>query len=249
MYPGRAPSTLSVIAPLVSFAGSPPAPAGPPAAPRGPSLRLIEIYASVQGESTFVGVPCVFIRLAGCNLRCTWCDSTFTFTGGEHREVDAIVEDALSFGIPLVEVTGGEPLVHRSAIPLMQKLVDRGATVLLETSGSRDIGEVPQAVHVILDFKPPDSGEERANLWSNVEKLKTKDEVKFVIGSRRDFEWSRDRVAEHRLDQRVGAVLFSPVWGKVEPKALVQWIVDERLPVRFQLQMHKVVWPQDERGV
>lgn len=214
-----------------------------------PRLRVIEVYPSVQGESTFAGVACVFVRLAGCNLRCTWCDSVFTFTGGEHRSVDALVEEACSFGIPLVEVTGGEPLVHRNAIPLMQQLIDRGCTVLLETSGSRDIGDVPQAVHIILDLKPPDSGEERANLWSNIPKLRKKDEVKFVIASRRDFEWSRDKVREYALDTRVGAVLFSPVWGKVEPRVLVEWILADRVPVRFQLQMHKVVWPPDERGV
>jgi 7-carboxy-7-deazaguanine synthase len=214
-----------------------------------PRLRVVEVYPSVQGESTFAGVACVFVRLAGCNLRCTWCDSVFTFTGGEHRTVDALVDEACSFGIPLVEVTGGEPLVHRNAIPLMQQLIDRGCTVLLETSGSRDIGDVPEAVHIILDLKPPDSGEERANLWSNIPKLRKKDEVKFVIASRRDFEWSRDKVREHALDTRVGAVLFSPVWGKVEPRLLVEWILADRVPVRFQLQMHKVVWPPDERGV
>lgn len=230
------------------------------------SLRVIEIYLSVQGESTFVGVPCVFIRLAGCNLRCTWCDSTYTFTGGQQRTVEAIVAEALKFDVPLVELTGGEPLVHRNAIPLMRALVAAGRTVLLETSGSRDIGEVPEPVHVILDLKPPDSGEERANLWTNIPKLRRKDEVKFVIASRRDFEWSRDRVREHALDERVGAVLFSPVWGEpasptrpgaqggpprssVDPKTLVAWILEERLPVRFQLQMHKVVWPAAERGV
>jgi 7-carboxy-7-deazaguanine synthase len=214
-----------------------------------PRLRVIEVYPSVQGESTFAGVACVFVRLAGCNLRCTWCDSTFTFTGGEHRSVAALVDEACSFGIPLVELTGGEPLVHRNAIPLMQQLVDRGCTVLLETSGSRDIGDVPEAVHIILDLKPPDSGEERANLWSNIPKLRQKDEVKFVIASRRDFEWSRDKVREHGLDTRVGAVLFSPVWGKVEPRLLVEWMLADRVPARFQLQMHKVVWPPDERGV
>lgn len=212
-------------------------------------LRTIEVYASVQGESTFVGVPCVFVRLAGCNLRCTWCDSTYTFTGGVHRSVDEVVDEACAFDIPLVEVTGGEPMVQRAAIPLMQRLLDRGRTVLLETSGSRDIAAVPDGVRIILDLKPPDSGEARANLWSNIPLLRSKDEVKFVIASRADFEWSRDRVREHALDQRAGAVLFSPVWGRVDPKDLVAWILEERLPVRFQLQMHKVVWPPDARGV
>lgn len=216
--------------------------------PPAERLRVIEVYPSVQGESTFVGVPCVFVRLAGCNLRCTWCDSTYTFTGGEHRSVDDVVEEACAFGIDVVEVTGGEPLVHKAAIPLMERLLARGKTVLLETSGSRDIGPVPTGVHVILDFKPPDSGEERANLWSNVEKLRAKDEVKFVLASRRDYEWACDVLRTHHLASRC-TVLFSPVFGKVEPRDLVEWILADRLPVRFQLQMHKVVWPPEQRGV
>ncbi|MDP2308707.1 MAG: radical SAM protein [Pseudomonadota bacterium] len=211
--------------------------------------RLIEVYTSVQGESTWVGLPCVFVRFAGCNLRCTWCDSVFTFKGGTNRPIDDIVAEVVATGIPLVEVTGGEPLVHRSAAPLMQALLDRGLTVLLETSGSRDIASVPAAVHIILDLKPPDSGEERANLWSNIPLLRRKDEVKFVIASRRDYEWSRGVVREHGLEDRVGAVLFSPAWGLVDPRELVEWIVADRLPVRFQVQMHKYVWPPEERGV
>lgn len=209
-------------------------------------LRLTEVYVSVQGESTFVGVPCAFVRLTGCNLRCTWCDSTFTFKGGTHRSVDDVVAEVHALGVPLVEVTGGEPLVQKAAIPLMQRLVDLGHTVLLETSGSRSIADVPAAVHVILDLKPPDSGEARANLWSNVPLLKVKDEVKFVLASRGDYEWARDVVRTHALP---GPVLFSPVWGKIEPRALVEWILEDKLPVRFQLQMHKVVWPPDARGV
>jgi 7-carboxy-7-deazaguanine synthase len=212
-------------------------------------LRLIEVYTSVQGESTWVGLPCVFVRLAGCNLRCTWCDSTFTFTGGARRPVDVVVAEVLATGVPLVEVTGGEPLVHKAAIPLMQALVDAGRTVLLETSGSRDISAVPPAVHVILDLKPPDSGEARANLWSNIPLLRRKDEVKFVLASRGDYEWARAALQEHRLDERAGTVLFSPAWGLVDPRELVEWILADRLPVRFQLQMHKYVWAPDERGV
>lgn len=213
------------------------------------SVRVIEVYASVQGESTWVGVPCVFVRLAGCNLRCTWCDSTFTFKGGAHRAVADVVEDACAYGIDVVELTGGEPLVHRAAVPLMEALLARGKTVLLETSGSRDIAPVPAGVHVILDFKPPDSGEERANLWSNVPLLRRKDEVKFVLASRRDYEWARDRIREHALDEKAGAVLLSPVWGKVDPKDIVAWMLEDRVPARFQVQLHKVVWPPDERGV
>ena len=211
-------------------------------------IRLIEVYASVQGESTWVGVPCIFVRLAGCNLRCTWCDSTFTFKGGQHRSIDEVLDEVATFGIPLVEVTGGEPLVHRQAIPLMARLLERGHTVLLETSGSRDISAVPEGVHIILDLKPPDSGEEAANLWTNIPLLKSKDEVKFVIASRRDYEWSRQKVQEHGLDRRC-TVLFSPVFGQVAPLDLVNWILEDRLPVRFQLQLHKVLWPPDQRGV
>jgi 7-carboxy-7-deazaguanine synthase len=211
-------------------------------------IRLIEVYASVQGESTWVGVPCVFVRLAGCNLRCTWCDSTFTFKGGQHRTIDEVLDEVAAFGIPLVEVTGGEPLVHRQAIPLMARLLERGHTVLLETSGSRDISQVPEGVHIILDLKPPDSGEERANLWSNIPLLKSKDEVKFVIASRRDYEWAREKLRAYDLDQRC-TVLFSPVFGQVAPLDLVSWIMEDRLPVRFQLQLHKVLWPPDQRGV
>lgn len=212
-------------------------------------LRIIEVYASVQGESSWVGVPCVFVRLAGCNLRCTWCDSVFTFTGGVARAIDEVVDAVGALGIDLVEVTGGEPLVHRQAIPLMERLVARGHTVLLETSGSRDIGPVPPEVRVILDLKPPDSGEAGANLWSNIDRLRRKDEVKFVIASRADYEWSRDRLAEHGLAARCGSVLFSPAWGLVDPADLVAWILADRLPVRFQVQMHKYVWPPAERGV
>lgn len=211
-------------------------------------LRVIEVYASVQGESTFVGLPCTFVRLAGCNLRCTWCDSVYTFKGGERRSIADVLDEVRRLGVRLVEVTGGEPLVHRQAIPLMQALIDEGYTVLLETSGSRDIGPVPAPVHIILDFKAPDSGEERANLWSNVEKLRSKDEVKLVLASRRDYEWARQVIAEHRLADRC-TVLISPVFGAVDPAQLVAWILEDALPVRFQLQLHKFVWPTEARGV
>lgn len=215
---------------------------------RDQALRLVEIYPSIQGESTFVGLPCTFVRVAGCNLRCTWCDSTFTFTGGEWRTLDEVVAEVERIGLPLVELTGGEPLVHRAAVPLMQRLVDGGFTVLLETSGSRDISTVPRSVHVILDFKPPDSGEARANLWSNVEHLKPIDEVKFVVASRRDFDWSVEVVARHGLGQRC-TVLFSPAWGLVAPRDLVAWMLEARVPGRLSLQAHKVIWPPDQRGV
>lgn len=211
-------------------------------------LRVIEVYTSLQGESTHVGRPCVFVRLAGCNLRCTWCDSTFTFTGGVHRSVDDVLAEVEAAGVRLVEITGGEPLVHRQVVPLMERLLARGYEVLLETSGSRDISVVPDGVRVILDLKPPDSGEVRANLWSNLDHLDAADEVKFVLASRRDYEWARDVLVRTRLDTRC-TVLMGVAHGLLAPRDLAGWILEDRLPVRFQLQLHKVVWEPDARGV
>jgi 7-carboxy-7-deazaguanine synthase len=215
---------------------------------REPRLRITEIYASVQGESTHVGKPCVFVRTTGCNLRCTWCDSTFTFTGGEWRTLDEVVAEAHGYGIHTVEVTGGEPLLQKQVVPLMQRLLDLGHEVLLETSGSLSIEDVPAGVHVILDLKPPGSGEAAKNRWENVPLLRPHHEVKFVIASREDYEWSKEAVAAHGLASRC-AVLFSPVWGAVAPADLANWIVADRLPVRFQLQLHKVLWDPDARRV
>lgn len=211
-------------------------------------LRVSEIYPSIQGESTHVGKPCVFVRLTGCNLRCTWCDSVFTFTGGQWRVLDEVVEEAHAFGIHTVEVTGGEPLLQPAAIPLMEQLIARGHEVLLETSGSLSIAAVPAPVHVILDLKPPDSGEVERNLWDNIALLRPHHEVKFVIASRRDYEWSRDVLRERGLAERC-TVLFSPAWGKVVLADLASWILEDRLPVRFQVQLHKVVWDPEARGV
>lgn len=209
---------------------------------------MTEIYPSIQGESTHAGKPCVFVRLTGCNLRCTWCDSVFTFTGGQWRALDEVVEEAHAFGIHTVELTGGEPLLQPAAIPLMQQLLERGHEVLLETSGSLSIAAVPDGVHVILDLKPPDSGEVERNLWENLPLLQRHHEVKFVIASRRDYEWSRDVLREHALAERC-TVLFSPAWGKVPLADLASWILEDRLPVRFQVQLHKVVWDPEARGV
>lgn len=218
------------------------------AIPRERRIRLTEIYASIQGESTHVGKPCLFIRLTACNLRCTWCDSEFTFTGGENRDLDEVVAEAHGYGIHTIEVTGGEPLLQKTAIPLMQQLLDLGHEVLLETSGSLPIAPVPDDVVVIMDLKCPDSGEVEKNLWANIDELQSNDEVKFVIASRRDYEWAKATTLEHGLSDRC-VVLFSPVWDTVSPADLVEWIVDDRLQVRFQLQAHKVIWPPDARGV
>jgi 7-carboxy-7-deazaguanine synthase len=219
-----------------------------PAIPPDERLRVIEVYTSVQGESSFAGLPCVFVRLAGCNLRCTWCDSTWTFTGGEHRSIDDVVAEVDRAGVNLVEVTGGEPLVHRQAIPLMERLLARGHTVLLETSGSRDIAAVPDGVHIILDLKPPDSGEEASNLWSNIPLLRQSDQVKFVLASRRDYEWARDVVFHHHLAERCH-VLFSTAFGHVDAADVVAWMLADHVPARFQVQLHKVIWPTDARRV
>ncbi len=211
-------------------------------------LRVIEVYTSVQGESTWAGVPCTFVRLAGCNLRCTWCDSEFTFTGGEHRSIDSVIAEVSAAGVHLVEVTGGEPLVHRQAIPLMQRLVDAGHTVLLETSGSISIAEVPDPVHVILDLKAPDSGEDHANLWENVALLRPHHEIKLVLASRRDYEWARRVIGEHDLASR-STVVLSPAWGLLDAAELVDWMLADQVPARLGLQLHKVVWDRDARGV
>lgn len=213
------------------------------------TLVVHEIYASVQGESSFVGVPCTFVRLTGCNLRCSWCDTEQAFHGGARMQRGDVLAKALSFGTPLVELTGGEPLLQPGSLVLMRELADAGRTVLLETSGERDISQVDGRVHRIVDLKAPASGESARNLWSNVAHLTKRDEVKVVLADRADYEWARARVREHRLHERAGHVLFSPVWGSLDPKDLVAWILEDQLPVRFQLQIHKVVWGKDAQGV
>ena len=216
--------------------------------PRAERLRITEVYVSVQGESTHAGKPCVFVRLTGCNLRCTWCDSEYTFTGGEHRSIADVLAQVAAFGVHTVEVTGGEPLAQRACIELLQALVDAGHEVLLETSGSLSIAEVPPEVVVILDLKAPDSGECDANHWPNIELLQPHHEVKFVLASRRDYEWARAQIRDHRLGERC-IVLLSPVWGQIDMAAMVQWMLDDRLPARMSLQQHKVIWPAAARGV
>ncbi len=211
-------------------------------------LRVIEVYTSVQGESSWAGLPCVFVRLAGCNLRCSWCDSEFTFTGGEHRFIDDVVAEVGTHGIHLVEVTGGEPLAQRQAVPLIERLQAAGHQVIVETSGSFDISVLPEGAHAIMDLKPPDSGEAEKNHWPNIDHLRKGDEVKFVLASRKDYEWSRDVVQRYKLATRV-PVLFSPVHGHLDPSDLSDWLVEDRLQVRLQLQMHKYIWPPDARGV
>lgn len=219
-----------------------------PATDAAPTLRLTEVYASVQGESTHAGKPCVFVRTTGCNLRCTWCDSSYTFTGGTVRALDDVVAEVCGFGIRTVEVTGGEPLLQPNVNLLMQRLLDEGYEVLLETSGSRSIADVPDGVHVILDLKPPGSGEVEANLWSNVALLDAGDEVKVVLADEADYVWARDAIATHRIAERC-VVLLSPVWGRLDPKDLVAWMLRDHLPARLNLQLHKVIWAPETTGV
>ena len=212
------------------------------------TIRVTEMYVSVQGESTHAGRPCVFVRLTGCNLRCTWCDSTYTFTGGTHVLIDDIVDQVHDYGVNLVEITGGEPLAQKNAIELMDRLVKGGHEVLLETSGSISVANVPQEVTIIMDLKAPGSGESDKNLWENIALLKDKDEIKIVIASRQDYEWAKDVMVKYRLTEQC-TVLFSPVWETIGPDQLVSWIIEDALDVRFQLQMHKIIWPEASQGV
>ncbi|HZX80953.1 MAG TPA: 7-carboxy-7-deazaguanine synthase QueE [Lysobacter sp.] len=209
-------------------------------------LRLTEIFLSLQGESNSVGWPTVFVRLTGCPLRCQYCDTTYSFFGGDWWEIDAIVREVERLGVRHVCVTGGEPLAQKRCLILLQRLCDAGFEVSLETSGALDIGGVDPRVSRVVDVKTPGSAEVHRNRWENIPLLTPRDEVKFVICSREDYEWSRAVVAEHALSTRCD-VLFSPSFGQVAPRELAQWIVDDRLPVRFQLQLHKVLWG-DEPG-
>jgi 7-carboxy-7-deazaguanine synthase len=213
------------------------------------TLTVNEIYHSVQGESTWAGRPCVFVRLTFCDLRCTYCDTEYAFYEGQKRTLDEIVQQVVSFQCSLVEITGGEPLLQKNVLPLMTMLCDAGQTVLLETSGAHDISPVDTRVHRIMDLKTPGSGEVEKNLWSNTEHLTLRDEVKFVIGSREDYEWSREKLSRFDLSHRCHAVLFSPIFGRIDPREIVEWILADRLDVRFQLQMHKFIWSPTQRAV
>jgi 7-carboxy-7-deazaguanine synthase len=207
------------------------------------------VYQSIQGESTFAGLPCVFVRTAACDLRCGWCDTPHAFTQGERMAQAAVLEKVLAFGCPLVELTGGEPLLQPEVLPLMTELCDAGKTVLLETSGAHDIGPVDRRVHLIMDLKCPDSGESGRNTWANLDVLKQTDEIKFVLASRRDWDWAAGAIREHRLDERF-TCLVSTAFGDVKPVDLVGWLLEARLyRVRMQLQMHKYIWPPETRGV
>jgi 7-carboxy-7-deazaguanine synthase len=211
-------------------------------------LLLHEIYRSVQGESTFAGLPCVFVRLAVCDSRCSWCDTPHAFTQGSAWTLDAIVDQVKGYQTAVVEITGGEPLLQAEVFPLMTRLADLGMTVLLETSGVHDITPVDRRVHIIMDLKCPGSGECAGNRWENLQALKPTDQIKLVIASRQDFDWAVETVRRHRLDERF-AVLLSPAFGLVTPADLARWLLDSGLHVRMQLQMHKYIWDPGARGV
>jgi len=217
-------------------------------------LRVTEIFHSIQCESTWIGSPCTFVRLTGCPLRCTWCDTEYSFYGGERMSLDEIVEEVRKIDTPVVEITGGEPLVHPNAFTLARRLVDEGHTVLVETSGAMDVSPLDPRVHKIMDLKCPGSGEEKKNLWSNLDHLTERDEVKFVVRDRQDYEWARDVIRKRALDERVRsgslrALLISPVWDDLDLEELADWILEDGLPVRYQLQLHKLIWDPETRGV
>jgi len=212
-------------------------------------LTINEIFHSIQGESTHMGRPCVFVRLTACDLRCSWCDTPYAFTEGRKMSVDEVVSQVAEYGCSLVEVTGGEPLLQRDVYPLMDRLLAAGNTVMLETGGHLSIADVPPDVIRIVDVKCPGSGESEKNDWGNLDRLSEQDEVKFVVKDRADYEFARDVTTRYSLPARCAAVLFSPVHGVLDPKALAEWILADRLPVRLQLQAHKYIWGADVRGV
>lgn len=212
-------------------------------------LYIHEIYRSIQGESTFAGLPCVFVRLTGCDLRCVWCDTPHAFTQGQILRREQVIRQVLDYDCPLVEITGGEPLLQQEVYPLMKELADAGCTVLLETSGAHDISAVDPRVHVIMDLKCPDSGECERNYWPNLAILKPTDQIKFVVASRRDWDWAEQTIRQYHLQERF-VCLVSPAFGRITPLDVVTWLLESKLQrVRFQLQLHKYVWDPAARGV
>ncbi|MCB1902422.1 7-carboxy-7-deazaguanine synthase QueE [Cognatazoarcus halotolerans] len=211
---------------------------GPPAEAR---LRLTEIFCSIQGESSRVGLPTVFVRLTGCPLRCRWCDTEYAFNGGKSWSIDEIVTEVARHGVPTVCVTGGEPLAQKACLVLLERLCDAGYSVSLETSGALDIGGVDPRVSRIMDLKAPGSAETSKNRWENIPLLNARDEIKIVLANRQDYDWAVEQLGIYGIAQRC-PVLFSPVQGELTPADLAEWIVDDRLPVRMQVQLHKVIW-------
>jgi 7-carboxy-7-deazaguanine synthase len=212
-------------------------------------LHINEIFYSIQGESTHAGRPCVFVRLTGCNLRCRWCDTEYAFFEGRKMTIAEVATIVTSHQCNLVEITGGEPLLQEGIYPLADTLLKSKHTVMIETSGAVDVSRLDPRVIKIMDLKCPGSGECNRNLWSNLGHLRARDEVKFVLADRADYEWARDTIRARNLDGRVNALLMSPVFGVLDPAELAQWILEDRIPVRLQIQIHKHIWPPDTRGV
>ena len=210
------------------------------------TLVINEIFHSIQGESSYAGLPCVFVRLTACNLRCSWCDTTYSFHEGQPMSLSDVIVKVLEYNCPLVEITGGEPLLQPNVFPLMARLCDLGKRVLLETSGSIDVSQVDPRVVKIMDLKCPASGEAGKNLYENLRHLDKKDEVKFVIADRADYDWAKEQLRERGI---AGTVLFAPVWEKLPLKTLAEWILADKLPVRMQTQWHKHIWGANARGV
>jgi 7-carboxy-7-deazaguanine synthase len=211
-------------------------------------LRVNEIFLSIQGESTHAGRPCVFVRLTGCNLRCVWCDTAYAFHQGRSASIDEVLREVRRHDCRLVEVTGGEPLLQSECVPLMQRLLDDGYEVMLETGGSLPIGDVPRGVKRIVDIKCPGSGESGRNRWQNLTELRPGDELKFVLADRADYAWAAEQIRGRSLAE-LAPLLVSPVHGSLDPADLASWVLEDGLPVRVQLQMHKILWPGVERGV
>ena len=212
------------------------------------SLKINEIYFSIQGESTHIGRPCIFIRLTYCNLRCTYCDTEYAFYDGNDMEISEILDKIKKWNCNLVEVTGGEPLFQNECTDLLIELTNTGYEVLLETGGSLAISNIPKEVKKIVDFKCPSSGMEKKNLWSIVKDLESHDEVKFVIGDREDFDWAKEKILHYKLENKC-VVLMSPTFDEIEPQQIVEWILAENMPVRMQIQMHKHIWKPEVKGV
>jgi 7-carboxy-7-deazaguanine synthase len=211
-------------------------------------LKVNEIYYSIQGESSKAGMPCVFVRLTFCNLRCVYCDTVYAFYEGNDYSIEEVIDQVKKFGCRLVEITGGEPLVQEESIELMKRLAEEGYQVMLETGGSLSIEKIDKRVMIIMDLKCPSSGMMKKNLYENIDYLKSTDEVKFVIGSREDYDWAKEIMAEYSLTEKC-SVLFSTVFGELEPVKLVDWILEDKLKARFQLQMHKYIWDPHLKGV
>ena len=219
-------------------------------------MQITEIFRSIQGESTYVGTPCIFVRLTGCNLRCVWCDTAYAFYGGQRKSVEEVLASVRALSqcedrrlVNLVELTGGEPLLQKDIYPLIDRLLEDQYQVMIETSGERDIGKLPPPVVRIVDVKCPGSGEGGTLRLENLDALRPHDQLKFVLADRGDYEWARAFLAEHPVQDKVAAILFSPVFGQLEARSLAGWILEDGLPVRLGLQLHKFIWDPDARGV